>query len=302
MAMKSSVVSCCLIGVALLAGGCRRVTDLGPVAQRSESQAIREALGAGSAAEAESAGGEEDLGEGWGTLQGSITFDGGPPAMPAYSVNKDEATCAPGGSPPAQEFLQVDPATQGIANVALYVRDAARVHESAAARTEAVVFDQKVCVFLTHVMAVSVGQPMMIKNSDDVGHNTNIAGQNAFNQTIPAGESVAFAAKKSEAAPVPVRCSIHPWMLAYLLPRNDGYVAITKADGSFELPNLPAGTDVEVQAWHEHSAGANGALVVDSPSAQELRWSKKGRFVVRLEPDQVREVRIAVPASAFKGG
>jgi plastocyanin len=300
--MKPSVLCCCVLGASLLAGGCRKPTDLGPVVQVAEAQAIRAALGGAGETSADDSAAAADVGEGWGTLKGRIVFEGAPPTMPPYAANKDMATCAPGGTAPPQEFLLVDPQTQGVANVAIFLRNAPRVHEGAQPSGETAVFDQKVCVFLTHVMAVSVGQPMILKNSDDVGHNTNIGGQNAFNQTIPAGESVAYATKREEAAPVPVRCSIHPWMLAYLLPRNDQYVAVTAADGSFELPNLPAGTELEFQVWHENAAGANGALVVETPAAKELQWSKKGRFKVRLEQDEVREVEITAPASAFLAG
>ena len=75
---------------------------------------------------------------------------------------------------------------------------------------EDVPFDQKQCVFLSHVFPLVLGDTMEIKNSDPVGHNTNIDGKNSFNQTIPVGESIAFKPQKEEASPVSVRCSIHP--------------------------------------------------------------------------------------------
>lgn len=221
--------------------------------------------------------------------------------MPPYAVNKDQATCAPGGQAPLQEFLLVDSGNKGIANVAIFARKVSRVHEGSGPRTEPVLFDQKVCVFLTHVLGVTTGQQIDIRNSDDVGHNTNISGQNGFNQTIASGATTPFVAKKEEAAPVPVRCSIHPWMLAYLLPRENAYFAISGPDGSFEIPNLPAGEELEIQVWHEHAAGGNGALFVDTPQGKELNWSNKGRFTVTLEEDEVRDLPIVVPASAFGG-
>ena len=134
--------------------------------------------------------------------------------MPPYNVTKDQATCAPGGKAPLQETLLVDSGTGGIKNVAIYLRDASRVHDSAKPSADNVLFDQKVCVFLTHVCAVTVGQTLDIKNSDNVGHNTNIAGKkNTFNQTIPAGATIAYKVQKEEATPAPVNCSIHPWMV-----------------------------------------------------------------------------------------
>jgi hypothetical protein len=278
--------------------GCSRSSEDPIVANLTAAEKIRTVLvGEGAAAGGEAAA----TGTGWATLKGKFTFDGAPPTMPPYAVNKDQATCAPGGQAPLQQFLLVDSGSKGIANVAIFARKASRVHEGSGPRTEPVLFDQKECVFLTHMLGVTTGQPIDIRNSDNVGHNTAISGQNGFNQTIASGATTPFVAKKEESAPVPVRCSIHPWMISYMLPRENAYFAITGPDGSFEIPNLPAGEKLEVQVWHESAAGGNGALFVDTPQGKELNWSNKGRFVVTLEENETRDLPIVVPASAFGG-
>ena len=77
---------------------------------------------------------------------------------------------------------------------------------------------------------------------------------------------------------------------------KDGYVAVTAADGSFTIPDLPAGEEVELQVWHERSTGPNGALAADMP---ELDWSSKGRFTVTLEADGTTDIgEVQIPASA----
>jgi plastocyanin len=285
--------------VALAASlGCNKQSELGKLANIGQSEKIREIL-VGEAAEG--AAEQAATGTGWATLTGRLLYDGEPPQMPPYGVNKDAATCAPGGQPPLQEYLVVDSATKGIANIAIYPRKVARVHESAGPRTEPFVFDQKSCVFLSHVFAITVGQPVEIKNSDPVGHNTSVSGQNKFNQMIASGGVTPYDAKREESTPVPISCSVHPWMRAYMLPRKNAYFAITKPDGSFEIPNLPAGEELEIQVWHESAAGGKGALFVETDAAKELDWDNKGRFTITLEPDEVRELDVAVPASAFGG-
>ena len=195
--------------------------------------------------------------------------------MQPYNVNKDQATCTSGGKAPLQETVIVDDGG-GLANVAIYLRTASRVHESALAPTDSqALFDQKECVFLTHVFPLTLGQAMEIKNSDPVGHNTNIEGKNGFNQTIPSGQSLQFTPQKEEAIPVAVRCSIHPWMIAYMLPRKNGYYAVTGADGSFEIPNLPAGETLELQVWHESGTGPNGALVLTTDEAKSISGRRR---------------------------
>ena len=96
--------------------------------------------------------------------------------MPPYNVTKEHDICTVGGKAPLQETLVVDAGSKGIKNVAVFLRDASRVHDSAKPKAEPVVFDQKQCVFLTHVVGVTVGQSLDIKNSDPTGHNTNILG------------------------------------------------------------------------------------------------------------------------------
>jgi hypothetical protein len=90
-------------------------------------------------------------------------------------------------------------------------------------------------------------------------------------------------------------------MIAYLLPRENGYFAVTAPDGTFEIANVPAGEKIEFQVWHESASGTSGALVVNTPESKSIGWSNKGRFSVTLEPDEVKEIQIKVPASAFKG-
>jgi hypothetical protein len=293
------------IGLAAIAAlaltGCGPQVDLGPLPNTRVANEIRQSFGV--SAEGDAAGGEStSAGTGWATLKGRFVYEGTAPTMPPYNVTKDQATCTIDGKPPLQETLLVDSGSGGIKNVVVYLRDAARVHESAQPKSDSVLYDQKECIFLSHVCAMTVGQSLDIRNSDNVGHNTNIAGKkNTFNQTIPAGATIAYKVQKEEATPAPVNCSIHPWMSSYLLPRENAYYAVTAADGSFEIANLPAGDELDIQVWHESAAGPGGALIVNTPDAKSLNWSNKGRITITLQPDEVKEIQIQVPASAFRG-
>ena len=289
-----------LLSVILVTTGCRPSEDIGPVAEPTSVAKIRESLSSG-AGEGGSAQAAAPTGTGWATLKGKFIYDGTPPTMEPYNVNKDQVTCTINGQAPLQETLLVDADTKGIANVAVYVRKVSRVHESAQASDDTILFDQKVCVFLTHVLPVTIGQTLELKNSDPVGHNTNIAGKNSFNQTIPANEAVMFTPQKEEAIPVKTVCSIHPWMVSYLLMRKNGYYAVTGPDGSFEIPNMPAGEELEIQVWHESGQGPSNALVLDTPEGKELKWSSKGRFKITLAEDEVKEIQLTVPAAALGG-
>jgi len=94
-----------------------------------------------------------------------------------------------------------------------------------------------------------------------------------------------------------VTCNIHPWMKAYVIFRKDGYVAISAADGSFEIADLPAGEPLEFQVWHARSTGSGGGVGIERP---ELKWNPKGRFLITLQPDEVKDLgTLEVPAAGL---
>ena len=234
--------------------------------------------------------------DGWATLKGRFVYDGSPPAVKYLDTSgKDSEVCAKHKIP--DESLLVDSASKGIANVVVFARKTSRVHEShQQAVKDEVVFDQKQCLFLSHILPVRVGQTVMIKNSDPIGHNTKITTQTDvdINPLLPPGEQLKHKFSRPQTIPVPVGCNIHPWMKAYILPRNDSYVAVSPADGSFEIANLPAGEEIEFQAWHERGAGPQGAFEA------KKEWAK-GRFKLKLKAGETKDLgTISVSARAFK--
>ena len=272
--------------------GCGPTRVVAPGADAEAAGRIRATL-----VTASSSGGSEQAaaatGTGWGTLKGRFTFAGTPAQPKALVVDKDTEVCSMGGMKLLDRSLLVDPSGKGLANVVVFARKTSRV-KTAAAETP-LVFDQKNCEFLSPVFAARVGQPV-VHNSDPIGHNTNIAGS-SFNQLIPAGQGTVYKPDAETGMPTMVTCNIHPWMKAYAVFRKDGYVAVSAADGSFTIPDLPAGETIEFQVWHERSGGPNGAVGLEKP---ELKWTPKGRFQVTLEPDAVKDLgTLEIPAASI---
>lgn len=272
--------------------GCRKAIAINPAPNVSVAKELRAGSGGGEAAATQTA---EPTGTGWGALKGKFVFAGDPPAAAFLSTaGKDGAVC--GQQVPNQQLV-VDSGNKGIANVVVFARKVSRVFkpEDGAAPAEATppIFDQKGCLFLSHVFATSTKVPLEIKNSDPVSHNTSFdpgGGNTPANPLLQPNSSVTYKFSRPMSEPKSATCSIHPWMKAFIIARDDPYVTVSKPDGSFEIKNLPAGEDIEFQVWHEQATGGLEA---------KGGWSK-GRFKVKVPADgELDLATIEVPATAF---
>jgi hypothetical protein len=299
-----------LIGLVLaspaLIAGCARHLPPAERVQTTNVVALRAAFGGGAAETTTTATAAAEP-TGWATLKGSFKLEGAPPARTPLSITKDHEICAPGGKPVLSEELVIDSATNGIKDVVIYlaspgkfpVGDAKWEHPDYAANATATLdYDQKNCVFLTHMFAMRSKQKAKVMNSDSVGHNTNIqaTGKAAqINATIPSGSSTTYEPGGESPEPFNVSCAIHPWMSARMIVRDSPYFAVTKPDGSFEIANVPAGVPLEFRVWQEKGKFLQDVKV----DGKAEKWSK-GRLKVTLQPGEPKELNVVVDASAFK--
>jgi len=272
--------------------GCGPQRVAAPVADVAAAKAIREGLVTSVAAVA-GAGEATVAGTGWASLQGRFVFAGDPGQPRPLAADKDMDVCGK-SEKLFDRSLRVDTSSKGLADVVVFVRKSSRVKSPAT--DAALVFDQKNCEFLAPVFAARVGQPVEVRNSDPVGHNTNIDGA-SFNQLIPAGQATTYTPDVDMGTPKAVTCNIHPWMKAFVIFRKDGYVAVSSIDGSFAIADLPAGEPLEFQVWHARATGGGGGLVLERP---DLKWSPKGRFQLTLQADEVKDLgTLEVPSGGL---
>jgi plastocyanin len=137
--------------------------------------------------------------------------------------------------------------------------------------------DQKGCRFEPHVMIIPVGSTVEFLNSDGVSHNVHTypTKNDAMNKLIPAGSKETQVLDKADR--IEIKCDIHPWMNSHLIVSDTPFVAVSGADGSFEIPDLPAG-DYKVKIWHEKlgKADAEVTIAADGSSAPiEVTLGKK---------------------------
>jgi plastocyanin len=117
--------------------------------------------------------------------------------------------------------------------------------------TTPVTIDQKGCLYTPKVAALMVGQPLQFVNSDPEAHNVHgtpsvVKGWNFIMSQPNSSRTVYF--DKPEVG-IPVRCDIHPWMLAHVSVFTHPYFGVSGQDGTVSLTQVPAGTYV-IAAWH----------------------------------------------------
>ncbi len=265
-----------------------------------QAAALRSDLEAGAgAAVADSAPTETP--QGWATLKGVFRVAGSAPDRKPLPVDKEREVCAPGGKTPLSEEIVVG-SNGGIKDVVIYLAqsipdDEPWTHpEAKPGKTDEVLFDQKGCQFLTHVLALQPTQLLRIKNSDPVGHNTSLKPKKnrQDDQTVASGSTATYQPKAEELEPFRVSCAIHPWMSAWMIFRRNSYVAVSNQEGAFEIPNLPAGVNLELRVWQE-KAGFIQAVTVNG---QPQKWAK-GKVKLKLEPNSAQELEVVVDGSLF---
>jgi hypothetical protein len=206
-------------------------------------------------------------------LIGRFEYEGDAPERKKLTVDKDIDCC--GKFDIRDESLMVGE-DRGLMNVYVYVRSrGVEVLPEVAERVEdKVTLDNLDCIFQPHCMSLwAEKQEFYIVNSDPVAQNVAFSplGDLPANIVMPVGADATWTFRRSQTLPVPIACNYHPWESAYILPRDNPYVAISAADGTFRISNLPPG-ELEFQAWQERLD------YLDIP-----QWPK-GRFTVALEP------------------
>lgn len=193
----------------------------------------------------------------WATLKGRIVYDGEPPVPKRVTVDKDVEVC--GKYDLFDESLIVNPKNHGIKDVVIRLSlgrgKTTEVHPSYAESMRAeVLLDNKCCRLEPHVTVMRTTQTLVVHNSDPKGDSIKIDPRKntAINITMPPGTRHVQQFPRAESMPVRVSCSIHPWELGWLVIEDHPYVAVTDADGRFEIKNVPAG-DRSFMFWQEKS-------------------------------------------------
>jgi plastocyanin len=182
-------------------------------------------------------------------ISGTVSFEGTAPEPEQIDMSavKECAAQHPDGA-----FDESIVAADGkLANVVVSVKADDLKGE---ASKEVVALDQKGCQYHPHVIAVMVGQTIVVKNDDNFLHNVHALSIDnpAFNFGQPTKDTTGRKVEPMKTAErFKVKCDVHPWMGAHVAVFEHPYFAVSKEDGTFKIPgNLPDG-EYTLHAWHE---------------------------------------------------
>lgn len=180
-------------------------------------------------------------------LKGIVEFEGTPPQN--KKLNLPAGCGTPGKDAFSNEVLVKNGKLQ---NVLVRVIKGHENERSAPVPDEEVILDQHGCMYSPRVTAARVGQKVTFVNSDPIFHNVrSVTNQNQrFNVAMPKKDQRITKVFTKPELFLQAKCSVHPWMGAYVAVMDHEFFSVSKADGSFTIPPLPKGK-YTIEAWHE---------------------------------------------------
>jgi len=187
---------------------------------------------------------EMDVHDG-GAVTGKVRVQGEIPHLPPLPVYKSHEVC---GATVPDERLIVAPGGE-LANAVVHLKDVKA--GKAIVRDQTVELDNHKCAFVPHVLSASLGQTLVIHNSDPILHDAHarLGARTLFNRAIIHGKTVREPLR--DAGLIHINCNVrHSWMQAWVYVADNPYHAVTDRGGRFRIDGIPPG-EYTLTIWHE---------------------------------------------------
>lgn len=238
----------------------------------------------------------------FGHLRGRFIYDGEPPKPKPIKIIGFEKEGLE-KLKLVDELLVVNAENRGLANVVVYLqvakdevlpemhpsyRIAPDTPDEKRTRTMSMLDTR----YIPHVLLVRTDE-IYLSVSDTVrGYNPNLSLTANHNSCAlqPPGGTQTHEFHHPERMPAKLSDSIYPWMHAWIVIQDHPYMAVTDADGRFEIRHIPAGRRT-FRFWHEKS----GYIFKVSIDAHQFVWDQglKTLEIFPGETSDLGEMRIA---------
>lgn len=178
-----------------------------------------------------------------GEIRGKVTLKGTPPPNPVVKDFSADPNC----SKLVKEAVYVPMFRVGPAGelADVFVTLDGITGKSTGASAPPAVLDQKGCMYVPYVLAIQTKQTLLVKNSDPLLHNVHTTptapGNKVRNEAqLAGGPDLRFTFDAPEKF-VRFKCDVHPWMFAYVCVSDHPWFALTGADGTYVIKDVPPG-------------------------------------------------------------
>jgi len=209
-----------------------------------------------------------------GAIKGKVIFEGNPKNHRRTVLNtRKDPNCAKSkakiGSYSVILNKKTDPVT--VRNTMVFVKSG--VDKKYDAPSDPVVLDQHGCEYSPHVITMTEGQTLTVRNNDNTNHNIHFLPKKnqEVNFTQPK-KGMTKDLKLEAEEPFKVKCDVHPWMGCYIGVFTHPFHAVTGRDGTFELKGLPAGT-YTIEAWHETFGSKTTEVTIGTDETKEVDFT-----------------------------
>ena len=203
-------------------------------------------------------------------VQGVVTFEGTAPVGKKLNL---PSGCAGNGDAYSNEVIIHDGKVQ---NVLVRVVGGLEGQKFTDVPSETVKLDQRGCMYYPRVAAARVGQKVMFVNSDPIFHNVrSVTSVNEkFNVAMPKKNQQETKVFMKPEIFLQAKCSVHPWMGAYIAVMDHPYYSVSNEKGEFTIPKLPEGK-YTIEAWHEVFGTQIQEIVVTKDGVEPIAFHFK---------------------------
>jgi plastocyanin len=180
-----------------------------------------------------------------GSIAGVLSWAGERPEIQELLVRNDADECGPQRS----QALRIS-AGNGVADAVVSLMDVREgvAMEAPSAPPE---IQHRSCRFEPHVLAVSVGTPIVFVSEDSVIHNVHATRDERTIWDFAQPERGARARRTvDEPGIIRIVCDVHAWTEGWIHVFPHPYFAVTDEEGRYRLAGVPTGQYV-VRVWHE---------------------------------------------------
>jgi plastocyanin len=207
-----------------------------------------------------------------GSIKGVVSISGETPEMPLLRRGSDPVCDT--GEMRAETILA---SSDGhLANVLVRIKPGT---VPAWTPSKSVFVDQRNCMYRPRVQGGVRGQKVEVSNGDATAHNVHArhlpwgrrqGTETLMNRAQPSGVAMSF--ELGEEPVAKLKCDYHGWMQGYVVVSDNPYYGVSKADGSFEISDVPTGTH-SVELWHEYYGIKTATVTVEENGTATLDYS-----------------------------